>query len=74
MLKVVKKTYCGVVVGYVVGWWFYPRRNWGVRESGRQSFRSIRNGLVFATELEAKAWRDDIENKRANSVVVYSEV
>ncbi len=73
MLQVVRKTYNGVTVGYVVGWWFFPRRWYGAA-SGKQSFRSFRNGVLFKTEKKAIEFRDKIEKRRKESGVKFEAV
>lgn len=60
-LQVAAKSYNGVTVGYVVGW---PPR-FGVEADGKTGeFRNIRQGLIFKTETEARAFRDGIERDR----------
>lgn len=74
-LQVVKKVYCGITVGYVVGWWV--RRSRWLREDSTAShmtFRSIRQGLVFPTVIKAKRFRDGIEKQRANSALYFESV
>lgn len=68
-LCVAKKTYNDVRIGYVVGWWFYPRKYFHYDENGdrplpEKSFRSFREGVIFKREADAKKFRDDIEQKR----------
>lgn len=70
MLKIVEKRYSGVTVGYVVGYWTFTR--W-YRSNQRLTFRSIREGLLFKTLEDARAWRDDLENRRAKSGIEYVE-
>lgn len=78
-LQVVKKTYCGVTIGYIVGWWFDPARwrGWGYDENTKKrgmSFRSFRNGVVFKTQAKAEKFRDDVEKRREASVVIFEAV
>ena len=54
-LQVAKKSYCGVTVGYVVGWWRF-------RSGGFQSFRE---GVVFTSRTKAEQMRDRIERLRS---------
>jgi len=77
-LQIVKKTFAGIRIGYVVGWWTsipgYGRRWGGAREtkSGNGvTFRSIRNGLIFSKLTDAQEWRDEIEKARLTSEVVF---
>lgn len=71
-LQIVRKTFAGIEIGFVVGWWFYKRRYYGELKD-KPSFRSIRNGLIFPTLKAAKKFRDGIEKNRKNSVVVFEE-
>ena len=74
MLQIVKKTYGGVTVGYVVGWWFHPRcYGWGTA-SRSLSFRSIREGLMFPSLEKAQKFRDKIEKQRADMRVKFEKV
>jgi hypothetical protein len=71
-LQVAKKTYCGTTVGYVVGWWVASRSRYFATTF--VTFRSVRNGLIFPTEEEAKTFRDSIEEKRQTYVVEFQPV
>lgn len=75
-LQIVKKTYAGIEIGFVVGWWFYPRRRWSwdtPENRDNVSFRSIREGLIFPTLKKAQKFRDGIEEQRKKSVVKFEE-
>jgi len=69
-LQIVTKTFAGIRIGFVVGWWFYPRRYYGARDSAK-SFRSIRNGLLFPTLEKAQEFRDGIEKARQVSILKF---
>jgi len=79
-LRIVKKTLLGVTLGYVVGWYFYPRRylRWdsrtGEEKKDSRSFRSIRNGLIFDTEEQAREFRDGIEKGRKTFAIQFEDV
>jgi len=61
-LQVVKKTYCGVRIGYVVGWW-----------RGGGCFASFRQGIIFPTRGKAEDFRDDVEKRRKGNFGVQFE-
>jgi hypothetical protein len=73
-LQIVKKTFNGIDVGYVVGWWFTTRYYWGAERDNDRSFRSFRNGVIFKTQAKAEAFRDKVEGWRKNSGVKFEEV
>jgi len=53
---IAKKCYCGVTVGYVVGW----------KARYCNLVRNIRAGLIFKTEKEARTFRDNMERMRVD--------
>ena len=69
-LQVVQKTYNGVTVGYVVGWWVHTSR-WS---GGRKTFRSFRNAVVFSSQAKAETFRDKVEARRKDSGVKFQAV
>lgn len=69
MLQIARKTYNGVEIGYVVGNWVHARRGWHLRP--KLTFRSIREGVLFKTQDEAREYRDDLENRRVKSSVKF---
>jgi len=71
-LQVVKKTYNGVTIGYVVGWWTSIRYRW--MGKSKTTFRSFRNGVVFKTQEKAEKFRDSVETRRKDSGVKFEEV
>ena len=73
MLQIAKKTYAGKTIGFVVGYWFYPRRFWSTYKPA-MSFRSIREGLIFPTEKQARKWRDKVEEQRRAGAVTFERV
>jgi hypothetical protein len=75
MLQIAKKTAFGKTIGFVVGYWFYPRRGfWGQPDRMTASFRSIREGLIFKTEKQARKFRDKIEEDRQTNGVVFEKI
>ena len=78
MLKVAKKTFGDITVGFVVGYAFYPRSygyGWNRnRGSEGRSFRSIRHGLMFPTVEKAEEFRDSVENQVKVSGVKFEEI
>ena len=72
-LQVVEKKFNGVTVGFVVGWWFYPRRGY-YGDSSTVSFRSFRNGVLFDSQKDAEKFRDKVEDRRATGGVQFSAV
>jgi len=75
-LQVVEKRAFGVRVGYVVGWWFFPRRHWGAGHKQEASFRSFRNGVIFKKKSAALEFRDKVEKMRTDAppVITYTNV
>ena len=71
-LQVVRKTYNGVTLGYVVGWWFTTRWGWHTG-TPQVSFRSFRNGVIFKTEEKAKEFRNKVEKMRKDDDTVKFE-
>ena len=75
MLQIAEKRAFGKTVGYVVGYWFYPRRGfWGDRHRLEKSFRSIREGLIFNTEKQARKFRDKIESGRVETGIEFEAI
>jgi hypothetical protein len=71
-LQVVKKSFNGIRIGYVVGWWKCKSR-WNSDRG--QTFQSFREGVIFRRESEALAYRDNIEKMReGNTGVTWDEV
>ena len=67
-LQIVKKTFNGITVGYVVGWWTYTRSWYSARG---ETFRSFRNGVVFPTLEAAEEFRNGVEASRDDSGVKF---
>ena len=60
-LQVVKKTFNGITVGFVIGWWKCKSR-WNSDRG--QTFQSYRQGVIYPDEASARAQRDIIEAAR----------
>ncbi len=60
-LQVVQKTFNGIQIGYVIGWWRCKSR-WNSGQS--ETFQSYRQGVIYPDEKSAKAQRDSIETMR----------
>jgi hypothetical protein len=66
-LQVAKKTFNGILIGYVIGWWKCKSR-WNSDRD--MTFQSYRQGVIYPDEESAKAQRDIIENLREGNTGV----
>ena len=69
-LQVVKKSYNGIRIGYIVGWWKCKSR-WNSDRG--QTFQSFREGVIFKREKDALEYRDNIEKMRDGNTGVKFE-
>lgn len=72
-LCIAEKTYNGIVVGYVIGYWVCTKQAWYEGQKSEYSFRSLCRNMIFDTKEAAIKFREKIESKRVGTGVKFTD-